>query len=535
MNIRIIAIIAAAMLSAIDAHAQAPQAELAITLDDAVKRAIEHNPDLLIVRLSTDVEAARVGQANTAYTPVLSTAVGRSTATTLPTNFLLGTVGVDTRDLFSSTGVRQRIPWGNGTWSVGWDASRTTSNNPLNSFDPSLQSAVQIAFSQPLVKDRTIDPARQQYIVAKRNAASSDLRFRESVVQTVAAVKEAYWTLKALRANVTVQERSLELAEQLAQENSARVRLGQSPPIDLVQVQTEVAERRDNLIRARAAADDGEDRLRRLIMDPTDGSFWNVRLDVVDEPTGRLPEPDIDAAVARAVRERYDVAVAHNDVSIAESYERFYTNQRLPDVRLEASYRGSGLGGAELLRTGAFPGTVTGIVSSGFPGVLGQAFGTDYPTWSFGLTVSYPLGRSFEELSRVEAQVQRRQAAARVATLQLDAAAAIRQAGRQVRSTAEREDAARAGATLAQQRLDSEQRRYQVGLSTSFLVTQAQRDLLQAQVNLLQATLDYQSALVAFEALQLAPAATGTIALTGSSVVPLPPASPNGIFRPGAQ
>ena len=167
--------------------------------------------------------------------------------------------------------------------------------------------------------------------------------------------------------------------------------------------------------------------------------------------------------------------------------------------------------------------------------MLGQTFGTDYPTWSFGVTVSYPLGHSFEEVSRTQAEVERRQATARVASLRLDVATSLRQAARQIRSTAEREDAARAGATLAEQRLTDEQRRYEVGLSTSFLVTQAQRDLLQAQVNLLQATLDYQSSLVNFEALQLAPAGSGNaIAVTGSAVVALPPSLPGGIFRPGS-
>jgi hypothetical protein len=73
-----------------------------------------------------------------------------------------------------------------------------------------------------------------------------------------------------------------------------------------------------------------------------------------------------------------------------------------------------------------------------------------------------------------------------------------------------------------------------VGLSTSFLVTQAQRDLLQAQVNLLQATLDYQSSIVSFEALQLAPAiaAGDTIGVRGSTVVLLPTSTPRGLFRP---
>src|SRR5262249_47049488 len=173
-----------------------------------------------------------------AYTPMFATVLGRSNGTAPPTNLLLGTNGVATGDLFSSTGVRQRVPWGNGTWSASWDASRTTTNSPFSSFDPSLQSAFQVAFSQPLVKDRKMDQARQQYVIAKRNQASSELQFRESVVQTVAAVKQAYWTLKALRANVIVQERSLELAEQLAKENSVRVRVGQSPPLDLVQVET---------------------------------------------------------------------------------------------------------------------------------------------------------------------------------------------------------------------------------------------------------------------------------------------------------
>ncbi|HJZ74541.1 MAG TPA: TolC family protein [Vicinamibacterales bacterium] len=506
---------------------------LPLTLDEAVRRAVEHNPDLLVVRLATEVEAAHVGEARTAYTPTFSTLFGRSSVDAAPTNFLLGTSSVDSRDWFSSTGVRQRVPWGNGTWSVSWDASRTTSNNFLNSFDPTVQSGFRVAFSQPLLKDRTIDSASQQLIITKRNEESSELQFRESAVQTVAAVKQTYWTLKALRANVGVQQRSLELAEELARQNEARVRFGQSPPLDLVQVQAEVADRREGLIRARAAADDAEDQLRRLIIDPSDRSFWSVRVDPIDEPPGRTAAPDVDAVVAQALDRRYDLGRARNDVKNASTDIEFYSNQKLPDIRIETSYSGTGLGGTQLLRTGGFPGVVTGRIDSGFGDVLGQVFKQNYPVWSLGVTVSYPLGRSFEQVSAVRAGVERRQADARVASLQLDVARTIRQAARQLGSTAEREDAARAGAALAEQRFESEQRRYEVGLSTSFLVTQAQRDLLQAQVALLQATLDYQSSLVSFEALQLAPAVSASegIALRGSNVVPVPTTAPRGLFR----
>src|SRR5258705_4664486 len=100
------------------ASAQEERPTLSLTLDDAVRRAVEHNPDLAIVRLGTEVEAARVGESKGAFTPVFSTIVGRSRNVAPPANFLVGDSGVDLNDLFSSTGVRQRLPWGAGTWSL---------------------------------------------------------------------------------------------------------------------------------------------------------------------------------------------------------------------------------------------------------------------------------------------------------------------------------------------------------------------------------------------------------------------------------
>ena len=531
----LIALGALLMPTAVAGQVEKPET-VPLTLAEAVQRAVEHNPDLAIVRLGTEVEAARVGESRGVFSPVFSTVLGRSSNVAPPSNVLLGDRGVDVKDWFSSTGIRQRVPWGAGTWSVSWDTSRTTTNNPISSFDPTLQSGVQIAFSQPLLKDRKIDAARQQYIIAQRNQEISELRFRESAIQTVAAVKQGYWTLKASRANVTVQQRSLELAQELARQNKIRVDAGQIPPLDLVQAEAEIAQRRENLIRANATAKDAEDRLRRLIVDPADASLWRTHIDPIEEPTGHDSLPDIDAAVANALNGRYDLARAGHELENATTTVEFLSNQKLPDVRLETSYRGSGLGGTQFLRAGGFPGTVTGTRSRSFGDSLGQVFGPDYPTWSVGVTVSYPLGRSYEEASLARAEIERRQATQRIASLRLQAAETIRQAARQVRSTAERVDAARAGATLAEERFEAEQRRYEVGLSTTFLVTQAQRDLLQAQVNQLQATFDYESSLVNFEAVQQAPplAAGDTLGVRGADIVVFPTPTPRGVFRPGA-
>src|SRR4029453_17321864 len=320
-----------------------PRETLQLPLDDAVRRAVENNPELAIVKLGTEVEAARVGESRTAYTPMFSTVLGRSSSATPPSNFLLGDRGVDVDDLFSSTGVRQRLPIGSGTWSVSWESSPTGTNNPISSFDPSLQSGMLFAFSQPLLKDRSIDAARQQYIIAKRNLQSSDLHFREAAVQTVAPVKQAYWTLKASLANITVQQRSLELAQELARENRVKVDAGQIPRLDLVQAEAEVAQRRENLIRARTGAEDAEDALRRLIVDPADLSFWRLRIDPVEEPTRLGALPDIDAAVEKALNERYDLARADIELENAKSNVAFLPNQLSPDVRLETSYQANGL------------------------------------------------------------------------------------------------------------------------------------------------------------------------------------------------
>jgi outer membrane protein TolC len=198
-----------------------------------------------------------------------------------------------------------------------------------------------------------MDRAKQQTIVAKRNLESSRLRVRESLVRTTAAVKQADWTFKATLANVTLQQRSLELAEELVRQNTARVDVGQMPPLDRLQAEAEVAQRRENLIRAKSTAGDAEDQLRRLIMDPADAAFWRVHLDPADEPTLGSVLPDVDAVAAGNFDARFDLERARKDLQNIVTNVEFFSDQKLPDVRFETSYRGSGLS-TRFLRTGDF-------------------------------------------------------------------------------------------------------------------------------------------------------------------------------------
>jgi len=318
-------------------------------------------------------------------------------------------------------------------------------------------------------------------------------------------VKTSYWNLVAARANVEARQKALELAEELVRVNKARVDVGQSPPLDMVSAQAEAASNEEQLIVAQTVVKEAEDRLRLLILDTTQRETWNVQIDAIDSPPVGLPAPDLDAAVASALRDRADLARARKDIENAQSTLQYTSNQRLPDVRLNASYQASGLGGTQVLRSGGFPGTIVGSGAvTDFGSVLNQLFGRDYPTWSVGLSVSYPIGQSADDANYARSRLETAQSQERLKSAEARVIQQVREAGWKIEMNTKRIQTTRAARELAEQRLDAEQKRLDVGLSTSFLVIQAQRDLAQANTNQLAAVLGYVLALVDFDALQQA-------------------------------
>ena len=154
------------------------------------------------------------------------------------------------------------------------------------------------------------------------------------------------------------------------------------------------------------------------------------------------------------------------------------------------------------MRTGGFPGVIVGSESTSYGDVLGQVFTMDYPAWTLGLTFSYPLGKSAAEANLARARIEKDQTAARLRSLETTAVRDVREAAWRVEQNQQRIETARLSRELAEQRLDAEQKRFDVGMSTSFLVIQAQRDLAIASNNELRSFLEYQLAVVAFETAQ---------------------------------
>ena len=507
------------------ARAQASEAArppLRVTLDQAVTQALEHNPDIVVDRLDPQVSAARVAQAKSAFLPSLASGFTRYSQLQPPTSFLVGLGGVQNDSYSGSLTVSQRLPWFGGSYAVSWDGSRSSTTSTFTNFNPSLNSRLQVSVSQPLLKDLTLDNSRQQLILARRNKDISESRFRETVVRTLAGVKRAYWDLVSFRAAVDVQRKSLALSEELVRMDKARVNVGQMPELDLLAAQAELAQRQEALTVAEVNARLAEDRLRTLILDPGDASFWETSIEPTETPVPASGAPDVEGAVRAALDGRQDLRRARQELENARTSTRYYSSQRLPDLRVQANYQGVGLAGTRLIRTGGFPGTISGQEVTAFRQALDQVLHRDYPTWTLGVSVTYPLGRSFEDAGLASARLQEAQAQARVQNLEVRIVRQVRQAGWQLEMNRRRIDTSRAARDFAERRAQAEQKRFEVGLSTSFLVLQAQRDLAQARNNELSAQLDYLRSLTDFEALQEASleSASGTVSVTGSSLTP---------------
>jgi hydrophobic/amphiphilic exporter-1 (mainly G- bacteria), HAE1 family len=510
-NTTLIVLLALGLATAASAQAPSPTpsaaapATLRLSVEDAVRLALEHNVDLVADRIDPQISDTRVAAAAGVYRPTIISSVNSNNQLQPPSSFLIPTA---TRNdvVTTNAGLAQRLPWFGTNYSVAWTTAHTDSNSFLNSYNPLLTSGLAFSVSQPLLRDFRIDSPRQQLATSRINRAIADTRLRESIVQTTAAVKVAYWGLVTARANVEARRSTLELAQELVRVNKAKVDVGTAPPLDLVSAQAEVAADQEQLIIAETAVKQVEDRLRLLIMDATDPASWLTQIEVTDAPPIATPTLDVDAAVRRALADRSDLQRARKDIDTANVGVTFTTNQKLPDVRVNANYQANGLGGRQVLRTGGFPGTIVGPgPGTDFGSVLGQLFGADYPTWSVGLSLSYPLGTSADQANAARAQLERKQADARLKSIESRAIQQIRNAAYQVEMNAKRIETTRASRELAEQRLDSERKRLDVGMSTSFLVIQAQRDLAQARTSELGAVLSYDLSLVDFEALQEAP------------------------------
>jgi len=473
---------------------------LELSLDDAVKRALDNNLDIAVDRFNPTVGAEGVRQALGAYDPFLSATLSTGSQESPATSAFSGGTKVSTDTQIWNFGVNQYLPTG-GTFNLTFNSNKSDTNSVFTTFNPTFTSFFSLNLTQPLLRNFKLDSAREGIRVAKKSREISDVQFRQTVINTVASTKQGYYDLIAAIDNLDAQQKSLDLAKKLLNENEIKVRVGTLAPLDVVSAQAEVASREEGVIRAEAAILDTEDALKRLIFPKNDPATWDLRIVPKDRPNAEPVRVDVGTAIQNALEKRTDVVVARKNLEKADISVDFARSQVLPQVDLVASYGSTGVGGTGLKRQN-LGGPIVSTVPGGYGDAAGDALGIANPTWTVRLNLTYPLMNRAAAAQSAQARLFKDQALISFQLLELQVAQQVRVAARAVETNSKRIATTRAARVLQEQRLDAEEKKFAAGMSTNFLVTQAQRDLADARVAEIQAIADYSKSVVELQRVQ---------------------------------
>ncbi|HVG52989.1 MAG TPA: TolC family protein [Vicinamibacterales bacterium] len=485
-----------------------PGTVVEVTLDSATQRALERNLDIAVERLNPQTFDFSLAALDATYRPTLTSNFSMRSQTSFARSQTAGGDVLVTDTLTNNYGMTQNLKWGGGSFAVAFNNNRQAQSDAFAIRNPALNANLTASFVQPILRNFRIDGTRAQLQVTQINQQISETTLRATITRTLSNVRNAYWDLVYAIQAADVADRSLALATRLVQDNQARVEVGTLAPLDVLNAQAEEAVRRQTVAQATASRRTAELALKRLIVNGTDDPLWNAQIEPIDRPTYSSTPIDVADAVRKALATRTDLETARRQMTTNDISIRSLSDQQLPSLDLTATYGLTGIGGPQFVRQG-LGGTITDIIPSGFSDALGLIKDRRAPTWNVALNLSYPIGSSQADANVARARLQQRQTIAQSRALELQIATEVTNAALQVEATRERLQASQVALSLAERRLEAENSRFDVGLSTNFFVVQAQRDLRDAQNAELRALLDYRRAQVDFERVQEIPAGGG--------------------------
>jgi len=473
---------------------------LALTADEAVQRALENNADLAVEKFTPQGADLSISDANAAYDPVVTSTISTQSRSSKATNVFQGGASVASDTLTYDFGASKAIRTG-GAFRVDFRNNRATTNSQITTFNPTYNASFNANFTQPLLRNRTIDQNRLNLKVTKRNKEITDLQFRSIVVSTLANVRKLYYDLIYATENLSAQRKSLALAQKFLNENQIKVNVGTLAPLDVVAAESEVATREEGVVIAENSLAEAQDAIKRAILPKNDPDAWKTEIVATERPTAQPVPVNAEAAINTALEKRIDYQVLQRNLQNLEDQVSLVRQGRKPALDLFANYGTVGAGGTQLrnLQTGN---PLTTPIAGGYGDALSEIVGRDFPTWNIGVNFSYPIFNRVGKNSAARAELALDQYRSLIRRSELQIASEVRTASRAVETNFKRVATTRSARTLQNRRLDAEEKKFAAGMSTNFLVTQAQRDLALAEVAEIRAIADYNKSLVDFGRVQ---------------------------------
>ena len=424
-------------------------------------------------------------------------------------------------------------------FSLAFDNVRSSTNSPDTIFNPAVQSTLIFSVQQPLLNGFGILPNTRYILEAKNTLKVADSQFAQQVIATVSAVQTDYWELVFARENVKVEEAAVAVSNKLYEDNKKQLQIGTMAPLDVLTAESELATDTQNLIVAQTNKLQQETVLLNAITrNPFAPSLQNIEV----VPTTPIATPNITEnlplmdAVQEAWQKRPEILQADLNLKNADIEVKATRNGLLPVLNLVGQYSATGLAGNTIVQnqtqtgfaadttapivapnglpftvgnpvlpgTLAFVGvpvfnTTTSVQRSGLGTALNSMIQADFPTYSAGLNLILPIRNRSAQADSARAQIDKRQQVVQYRQLQNTIFVNVRNAQIALQQDRSQVSAAEKARILAQQTLDAEQKKYQLGSSTSYQVVLRSRDLTTAQGNELRAKINLIEASVNFD------------------------------------
>ena len=511
---------------------------VALSLNDAIKRALENNNDIEVARDDVRFAETQLRSLEGIFDPVFAITPTYDKRIS-PQQSSLGGGSVTSTTTYSwSPSVQKQFGRGGGSYFLQFQNSHTDTSNSFSLLNPFYSSNLSLAFTQPLLRDRSIDNNRRQIRIQRKRLDQSDADFRQRTIEVITRVQQAYWELVFALRDQQNQLANLNLSRESLRNIEAQIAAGAKAPLERAEVQTELANRETALYSAIQAVAIAENNVKVLIFKDPSSPEWSSQLTPTDTPkfdTNPVNLPDALKAARdnrpelRRLRLQNDI----NDIDIG-----FFKNQTKPQIDLTGTIALTGLAGKNLatftpagatqplivgnpltnpsafllnevqgiqtalgLPVAVVPpiavqsSTVSPNLVGGYGRDLRNLIGGDTRNITVGVAISFPFKNKTAEANLAGARIQKEQLQASMRSQEQIIEVDVRNSAQAVESARQRVLSAREARTNAEAQLEGEQRLYQVGRSTTFLLFQRENALANARASELRAETDYNKAL----------------------------------------
>ena len=474
-----------------------PQEEkvLSFSLEDCIVKALKDNLTVAVEVYNPDLADVSLTKAKEFFSPRLDLGFGNE-RTKNPSFWWLEQKDVVERKYTDySVSLIQQIPTG-GNFALGLTGYSSDTTAGFQITNPTYGNTLFFDFTQPLLKGFGFNVSRREIIVARNNLDISVNQFQSVLMDTIYKVQEAYWNLVYSIEDYKVKQQSLQLARDLLAKNKKEVEVGKIAPIEILNAEAVVASREADILQAEALTRRNEDVLRDLLYLTEEGEMSTERIVPLDKPNFIWKDISLDEALKEALEKRPELRMKKINIETNELNMGVAKNQMLPSLDLQLSYWSPGLSGNRIIYENNDPlfGEIIGETEGKAMDSMRDAFKLLYNNWTIGLTLSVPLSNFTTRADYVRARMELEKSQLELENIEKQIFLDVKNAVRDIETNAKRVQAYRLARELAEERLEAEVKKLNVGLTTNYFVLQYQEELERERSLELKSLIDYNLA-----------------------------------------